>query len=317
VWLGQGDSASDGAKTVDAVRDWWRSFAREAARPTFLWLHLFDAHTPYEVPAWFLEDYAKRLGVAVPERTASPSTLPETRFAGPGGFLAGVTNVAWPEFQYRAAVAYQDELLRRLFTEWNAEFGSDHAFVAVIADHGEALGEHGNWYHHGGLYREVMHVPLIVVPPGGARGLRVAEPVWSLDLARTLFGVAGGSVPEECRGTDLLAFAALRERPVRRIFFEHSDLAQTGAADDEHTAIYTELEYLQNGRERAIPADTLQLFDARRDPAQQAELFEAAPELESRYRELFRAWRASALKREGLRGNLSASDVQGLEQLGY
>lgn len=317
VWLGTVESAGDGARTVGAVREWWRSFAREGPRPTFLWLHLFDAHTPYHVPDWFLADFAKRLGVKPPPTQADPSSMPETPFAAPGGFLAEVTNVEWPEFQYRAAVAYQDELLRQLFAEFKSEFSAEDTFVAVVADHGEALGEHGNWYHHTSLYREVMQVPLIVVPPGSSHGTRVAEPVWSLDLSRTLFGLAGGPPPSECRGLDLLEFAAARERPVRRIFFEHSGLAQVGAADTEHTALYTELEYLQRGRERSVPADTLELFDAARDPQQQAPLKDFAPELSTRYRELFREWRASALERRRVEGRLSEDDLRFLDQLGY
>jgi arylsulfatase A-like enzyme len=317
VWLGQADSAGDGAKTVAAVREWWRAFVREGPRPTFLWLHLFDAHTPYDVPAWFLEDYEKRLGVAAPPRVVTPATLPATGFGEPGGFLAGVDNVDWPDFMYRAAVAYQDELLRQLFSEWRTEFGAEHTFVAVVADHGEALGEHDNWYRHTGLYREVMHVPLIVAPPGRARGLRVSEPVWSLDLARTLFGVSGAPVPSESRGVDLLEFAAGTVRPQRRIFFEHSNLAQVGAADEEHTAIYTEFEYLQFGRDRAVAADTLQLFDARSDPAQKAELREPAAELRARYRALFGEWRAGALDRSRLKDELSEDEERELRQLGY
>ena len=96
-----------------------------------------------------------------------------------------------------------------------------NTFVALVADHGEALGEHENYYHHSGIYREVMHVPLILVPSAslsGARGVRVREPVGSLDLARTLYGLTGRPVPREVRGTDLLEFAALPSRPVRRIF---------------------------------------------------------------------------------------------------
>ncbi len=316
-WLAQQDSASDGARTTSAVRDWWRAFAREGPRPIFLWLHLFDAHTPYDVPQWFLEDYAKRVGIKVPPRGVTPATLSPNPFSEPGQFLVGVTNRAWPEFMYQACVAYEDELLRQLFSELVPGGNLDNTFVAVVADHGEALGEHENFYHHTGLYREVMHVPMIIVAPGGPRGLRVKQPAWSLDLSRTLFGLCSGPLPTNLRGTDLLEFAARADRPVRRIFFEHSDLVQSGCADEEHSAIYTRLEYMQLGRERKIAPGTLQLFDIKSDPGELLDIAADSPELDSEYRELFKQWESSALKRERLRRELSAEDELRLKQLGY
>ncbi len=316
-WLGNQASASDGARTTSAVRDWWRAFAREGPRPIFLWLHLFDAHTPYDVPQWFLDDYAKRMSVEVPPRSVTPATLPPNRFSEQGQFLFGVTNRAWPEFMYQACVAYEDELLRQLFSELVPGGKLDNTFVAIVADHGEALGEHENYYHHTGLYREVMHVPMIILAPGGPRGLRVKQPVWSLDLSRTLFGLCATPLPLNLRGTDLLEFATSADRPVRRIFFEHSDLVQTGCADEEHYAIYTRLEYTQLGRQRRIAPGTLQVFDVKSDPGELQDIAPTSPELDAKYRELFRLWQSSALNRKNLRRELSTEDELRLKQLGY
>ncbi len=316
-WLGQQDAAEDGARTTSAVRDWWRALAREGPRPLFLWLHLFDAHTPYDVPKWFLEDYTKRMGVALPPRNVTPATLAPNRFSEQGQFLFGVTNRAWPEFMYQACVAYEDELLRQMFSELFPGGKLDNTFVAIVADHGEALGEHGNFYHHTGLYNEVMHVPMIVVAPGGPRGLRVKEAVWSLDLSRTLFGLCESKPATQLRGIDLLEFAARADRPVRRIFFEHADLVQAGCADGAHSAIYTRLEYTQLGRERSIAPGTLQLFDSKSDPGELKDIAPTSPELGTQYRELFKQWESSALKREPLHRELSAEDELRLKQLGY
>ena len=316
-WLGQQDAAEDGAKTVAAMKQWLSDFGREGERPTFLWLHLFDPHTPYDVPAQFLESFAARMGVAVPPKSATPPNLPANRWSVSGQFLADVSNREWAQFMYMACVAYADELVRDLFAELERQGLLEHTFVAVTADHGEALGEHDNWYHHTGLYREVMQVPLILVAPVGPRGVRVPEAVWSLDLAKTLFTIAGGETPPEVRGTDLMAFVARADRPQRRIFFEHSDLHQVGCTDQEHSAIYSVVDYLQLGPERKLPAGTLQLFDARVDPGQEHDLAEASTETGKRYRELLRHWRESALNRANLKGALSPEDQARLEQLGY
>ncbi|HUR29585.1 MAG TPA: sulfatase [Planctomycetota bacterium] len=315
---GRPDSADDGEKTISAVKEWLGGFALEGSRPTFLWVHLFDAHAPYDVPPAFLDAYAKRIGKKVPPKAAKPRSLPEGRFDLPGEFLAGVSNRDWAEFMYRAAVAYDDELLRQLFEELEQRGGMRNALVALVADHGEALGEHANFYHHSGLYREVMHVPLILVPPASAkspRGVRVREPVWSLDLARTLFGLTGGAIPPEVRGSDLLQLT--EPRPARRIFFEHSNLEQVGCTDSEHSAIYTVVEFQQFGRDRKRAAGSLELFDCTADPAQARDVHREQPEAAKRYRTLFSEWRAHALNRTTLGCELTDEDELRLRQLGY
>src|SRR4030042_206641 len=54
----------------------------------------------------------------------------------------------------------------------------DRAIVIVLSDHGEGLGDHGEEQHGVLLYRETLHVPLLVKLPGGfGAGRRVAAPV--------------------------------------------------------------------------------------------------------------------------------------------
>ena len=50
--------------------------------------------------------------------------------------------------------------------------------------------QHGNLGHHQ-IYPETLHVPLLVVHPGQRRGKRVETVVASVDLAPTLFDLAG------------------------------------------------------------------------------------------------------------------------------
>lgn len=315
-WLGMEDSANDGALTIGAVKNWLRALRREGPRPTFLWVHLFDAHAPYDVPAWFLEEYCARRGVKVPPRRIEPPNLPANPWSQHGGFLSEVDNKAWADFMYEVCVAYADDLVRQLFAELQQQGALDRTVVAVVADHGESLGEHRNYYHHTSLYREVMAVPMLLSWPGGPRGLRVSEPVWTLDLARTLFDFGGSGVPAELRGTSLVDFVAQSPRPVRRLYFEHSDLHQVGCVDGEHSAIYTVVEYLQNGPERRIAPDTLEVYEAK-DGAQSVDVGNTQPDVGARYRDLLRLWRESALDREHRRGVLSVEEESRLKQLGY
>jgi arylsulfatase A-like enzyme len=67
------------------------------------------------------------------------------------------------------------------------------ALVAVTADHGESLGEHGYYFHHGEYtYDDSLKIPLIAWWPGHVPAGRVVDaPVAIVDVAPTLAALAG------------------------------------------------------------------------------------------------------------------------------
>ncbi|MBI4952193.1 MAG: sulfatase [Myxococcales bacterium] len=75
--------------------------------------------------------------------------------------------------------------------------------LIVTADHGEAFGEHGTFFHTKTLYEELVHVPLLVSGPEVRPGPR-PERVGLVDLAPTLLELFGQPVPAELAGVSLL-----------------------------------------------------------------------------------------------------------------
>ena len=92
---------------------------------------------------------------------------------------------------YDGEIAYADELLGRFLERLKASGVHDRAVIAVTSDHGEGLKQHGEEEHGIFLYREAVHVPLIVRLPGGARGgVRIAGTLGQVDIAATLLDLA-------------------------------------------------------------------------------------------------------------------------------
>jgi arylsulfatase A-like enzyme/Tfp pilus assembly protein PilF len=93
---------------------------------------------------------------------------------------------------YDGEIAYADELVGRLLDRLKARGWLDRAIVAIVSDHGEGLGDHGETEHGILLYREALHVPWILRLPGGAGGgRRVAGTLGLVDVAATLIDLAG------------------------------------------------------------------------------------------------------------------------------
>jgi len=204
--------------------------SRNDARPPLLFVHLFDPHTPYEAP----EPYASRHADA-----------------------------------YDAEVAWTDALVGRLVAGLKARGLYDSAFLVLLSDHGEGLGDHVEREHGVFLYRESLHVPLLLKLPGGARaGKRVSEPVGLTDVLPTvlaLLGVDAGGLP----GRDLLDPTPGADR----VLYAESrfGLEQWG---------WSELRSAIQGSRHYIEAPRPELYDLESDPGERRNLLpkKAVPE---------------------------------------
>jgi hypothetical protein len=152
--------------------------ANALAPPFFLWAHYFDPHFPYEPPEPFLTRFLSR---------AAPGGKGRARYAG--------------------EVAFMDQEIGRLLDRVRARMGTRPLVILAVADHGEALGDHGEDSHGMLLYDPTVRVPLLLAGSGVPRGVVVDEPVSTVDVAPTLLELAGVKIPDaaELAGVSLLA----------------------------------------------------------------------------------------------------------------
>jgi choline-sulfatase len=103
---------------------------------------------------------------------------------------------------YDNAIVFLDSHVQRVFRE----FGWDkNTIVIFTADHGEELGDHGNWGHAHNLYAETLNVPLVLFGlPGVRTGQRLYERVSHVDVLPTLRAVAGAPPATADSGVSLL-----------------------------------------------------------------------------------------------------------------
>ncbi len=139
----------------EIVTDAARWLDEVAGSPYFLWVHLYDAHRPYDPP----EPY-------------------RSLHADP----------------YIGELLFVDSQIGRLLDAMTQRKMLDRSIVIIVADHGESLGEHGERDHGIFVYDSVVRVPFIVRVPG-LTPRRVGQLVRLTDVMPTVLALLGLPAP--------------------------------------------------------------------------------------------------------------------------
>lgn len=253
-------------------------------RRTFLYLHLFDLHSPYNPPEPECTAVARRLapgyggkvgcdGDRNPERTTIPP--PADR--------------PWFQALYHAELAYTDRQVGR-FLDGLRDLGlEDRTVVAVVSDHGEEfwdrldqerqLGYETNSDHGHTLYQELIHVPALLRIPGG-RPAVVSEPAQLVDLFPTLLRAAGVPPPAS-QGADLTPLLAGEPAPAAA--GRATLMADVILHGRPRWSVRRGPWKLVVARDPSLP---IELYDLRQDPAERNNLAAREPRLAA----AMRAW---------------------------
>ncbi|HEY6323317.1 MAG TPA: sulfatase [Thermoanaerobaculia bacterium] len=151
----------------------------------FLFLHTYAVHTPYDAP----EEYQRLFWRGDPPEDAIPANGPSLSRQNMTGERPRQAVIDWLMARYDAGIRQTDDVLRHFFAELERLGLADQATVVITADHGEELMEHGR-FNHTQLYRETLHVPLLVVHPDQRSAARQGGIVQLIDLAPTLYELA-------------------------------------------------------------------------------------------------------------------------------
>lgn len=182
-----------------------QAFLEEASdRRFFLYVHYNDPHTPYD-----------------PEGSCGPHD--GRPFDGRVLLRPPVDGKITPSEREHMIARYDAEIrsavdaVVALLESLEAEGVLDDTLVILTADHGEAFDDHGLWSHGNSTYDELVHIPLLVRPPGRTqpttplatdrtppRAVAVDTPVSQVDIAPTILDYL------DCRSPDSISGHSLR-----------------------------------------------------------------------------------------------------------
>ena len=201
---------------VAAAREW---ITAQSDR-WLAWVHLFDAHAPYDPPPPFDRQYGDR--------------------------------------PYYGEIAYVDQQLSSLFDLVRTQ--TRPTLIVVTADHGEALGDHGEATHGLFAYESTLRVPLIVtqVTPGQDGPERDSTSHASarhIDLLPTILETLALPTPSGLQGHSLIAAT---QDPDTASYFEAMSASLNRG--------WAPLSGVLAGREKFISLPLPELYDLSSDP---------------------------------------------------
>jgi choline-sulfatase len=209
-------------RAADTVDHALRWLDTQSGKPFFLWVHVYDPHAPYQPPSPFREKYKDQ--------------------------------------PYDGEIAYADRELGRLFDAIHKKSSPGKTLIAVLSDHGESLGEHGEHSHGVFLYDTTLRIAFVMSGPGVPAGARVKQQARTIDFLPTILELMGGRPPASVQGASLAPFFAGKE----------ADTA-VSYAETLYPKInmgWAELRAIRTNHWKYIRAPKPELYDLAQDPAE-------------------------------------------------
>jgi arylsulfatase A-like enzyme len=329
----ENDPGSGRFDVVDAVTAF--AATRDRERPFFVFVNLFDPHTPYRVreenrfvdPAvsvgdsWTPDDL-KNVAYHICDRVPSAEDLK---------ILHGL---------YLGDVAEMDAKLGRIEAIARGAAGEGPLIVVATADHGEHFGEHRLLSHEFSVRAPVLQIPLVVrgVPDAPAGGIDL--PVTLEDVAASVLDWAGVEIPPEFSGRPIPIRDSVPDRSAVDLVAVYSDATSEGSGDGEEQLSFSE-EAQNRKRSKCWSRDPVygdmvaltrwpfkliwfenypaELYDLSWDPSERSDLAELRPEVSGPLIEEARrlAKKLGLANPDGKVETPSDAELEALKGLGY
>jgi hypothetical protein len=208
----------------------------------FLWIHLYDAHTPYP---W----------VADPPVPTPPGLDPSyARYA------TGVKNADFAIGELLAGLARRGRLEKTL--------------IIASADHGEAFGEHNMLFHSASTYEPLVHIPLVMAGPG-ISPQHCTQLVSQADIFPTVLGAFGLMNPQdEFLGRSWLRLRSAPNAPLHRFVVIRSAFATSGG---DVMSPMLAIVHGQHKLAKSLENGITELFNLVDDPGENTDLWPSDP----------------------------------------
>ncbi len=242
----------------------------------FLWLHFYDPHTPYNPPPPFYEKYKNRL--------------------------------------YDGEIAYMDDALGHFFEQLEEWDMLNESLILIIGDHGEGLGDHGEYEHQFLIYESNIRIPLMIHYSHMEKKGMVEDVVACVDLFQTILDLCQIKEKYPNDGRSLVPYLKNPTGALETYPYYIESLSGDIAFG------WSPLHGLRENEWKYIEAPEEELYDVSEDPDEKNNLASYETEIVERMSgklELIKLESSEELKEQDSELELSDEEQMKLASLGY
>ncbi len=239
-------------------------------KPFLGYYHLYPPHTPYNSRKEFIDNFDDSW-----ETPPKPDSV----------FSEGESDakVSRSRRHYDEFIAYVDSEFARLYTELEKSGQLTNTWLILTTDHGE-LFERGIIGHESpAAYEPVIHIPLIIFPPGQKERVDIHTRTNAVDVLPTLLKIINSPNPPILEGVILPPINNTPPDPNRSIFAFHPGHSKSKRPLSEGTAVIIKNNYkliYAFGFEKLQGQDPhFELYDLNNDPEERTDLYSSEKKL--------------------------------------
>ena len=255
--------------TLEDGIDWLSDLAGSVPQPFLGYYHYFPPHAPFLTRRDFMNVFLND-GYSPPEKPAHIFTNSSANYAE--------RQRRW----YDEFILYVDAEFNRLYQQLEHSGILENTWIVLTSDHGEMF-ERDIWGHSEPVfYQPIVHIPLVIFPPGQKERIDVYDQTSAVDVLPTLLKVTGQDVPSWVEGLVLPPFDTTASKEARDIItiqvgkVEDGEIkvASTMCVRDNYKALWLfGYDQIQAGQE------IIELYDIDADPEELQDLYPLQKEL--------------------------------------
>jgi len=271
-----------GTENVIGYFDLGLSVIKKIRNPFFMLIHLWDVHTPLTgTPKAFVNKFnhgVKENKIAdMVMHIKNKNWRRRTRI-----HLKGLRYISEIIPTYDGSINFVDNYLFKFIKALKNLNVLDNTYLIIIADHGDNLMRDGLFIGHGGLYQDVLKIPLIINGPGIPKKKKISGFVQHIDLVPTILELLGiESDKYNFDGKSLVSMIMQPKESVRSYAFAVSSLAKKRYAfvTERFKYIYSPTE--KDGKDEYDTwfKNTKELYDLKNDSYEKENLIYKRPDV--------------------------------------
>ncbi len=315
------NTGGGGQETADMIAPQvndWLTRNGENDKPFFMWLNVWDPHTPYRTPKEFenpfTEDpipdwYTEEIRQEHWKKPGPHSPQEVTGYTIKNPWIYDRKNSTCPQLQpdqidsmdearkmfdgYDMGVAYADKYVGEIIQQLKDQGLYENTAIIISADHGENLGELWVYGDHQTADQFTHNIPMIMRWPGvtdSRAGELDQRLMYNIDIAATTLDLAGKSNLSQWDGS---SFADKLDKETAHrdslVLSQMAWCAQRSARWESYLCIETYHDSWHDYPDYMV-------FDLNADPHEQINLADSRPDLLEKGKELLVKWKADCLE---------------------